>query len=232
MRPTALAIAATVALLPVSAVAQPLSCTIPRDVPDATGEGTGIRRVARVTGHTLALSWNPGFCRQSGNRARFQCQSANRFGFVVHGLWPDGAGGRWPQYCGPPRTIPGTIVRQTLCVMPSPRLQWQQYAKHGSCSGMQPAAYFARIHALHAQLRYPDMTALSRRSDLTVARFTAAFARANPGLSPSAIRVAAGRDGWLDEVRICLDTAYRPRACAPTQRGRPGATPLKIWRGR
>lgn len=218
-------------LAPSLAAAQALSCAVPRDVPAATGEGAGARRLIPVTGYTLALSWSPGFCRQSGRRSRFQCGGDNRFGFVLHGLWPDGARGRWPQYCAAPPTIPAAVVRQTLCAMPSPQLQWQQYAKHGTCSGLAPAAYFEQARRSYGSIRYPDMAALSRDPALTAGQFAAAFVRANPGMTAAAIRIEAGRDGWLDEVRLCLDTAFRPRACAVGARGVASSKRLRIWRG-
>lgn len=226
LRRAALALAL---VAPGTAFAQALSCTLPANVPAGTGQGGGERRVMPVTGYTLALSWSPGFCRQSGMRAQFQCGGGNRFGFVLHGLWPDGRNGRWPQYCGPARTIPAAVVRENLCAMPSPRLQWQQYAKHGSCSGMAPASYLAQARGLFARMRYPDMDALSRRPTLTTAQLADAFARANAGLTARSVQVVAGRDGWLDEVRICLDTRFQARPCAGRDTG---AKRLRIWRGR
>ena len=217
--------------LPAAAWAQALSCAVPQRVQPGTGQGGGERRVMPVTSYTLALSWSPGFCRQSGRHAGFQCGANNRFGFVLHGLWPDGRNGQWPQYCARAQTIPAEVVRQTLCVMPSAQLQWQQYAKHGTCSGMAPAAYFSRARSLYQSIRYPNMTALSRHPNLTAAGLAAAFARANAGMSPASIRIMAGRDGWLDEVRLCFDTSFRQRACPSGARGVGGSTRIRIWRG-
>ena len=75
-----------------------------------------------------------------------------------------------------------------------------------------------------------SLKALSRRRGLTVGQFAAAFARANRGMTPQMVKVATTKDGWLEEVRVCMDTRYRYRICPP----RPGAAnsaPLKIWRG-
>jgi ribonuclease T2 len=115
--------------------------------------------------------------------------------------------------------------------MPDPRLQWQQYAKHGSCTGLDPAAYFARARAAFGRVRYPDMDGMSRQRGLTSGAFAAAFARANPGISPSMLSIRAGRDGWLDEVQLCLDTRLRPRICPPQKRSSPDRARLRIWRG-
>lgn len=231
--------AASLALLPMllsagAALAQADRCVIPDRLPQAgSGAGRdGPRRVLPVGGYTLALTWNPGFCRQSANRGQFQCDSANRFGFVLHGLWPDGRGATWPQYCAPPPRLAEAEIRRNLCVMPSAALQRHQYAKHGSCSGLPPAAYFARARSLYGAVRYPDMDALSRRPGLTAGQFATAFARANPGMTPAMLRVRAGSDRWLDEVWLCLDTRFRPRACPAHQRGLVAQSPLRIWRGR
>lgn len=231
------ALALTLGLLglaaPGVASAQALRCAIPDRVTEAGGPVSrdGPRRVVPVGGYTLALSWNPGFCRQAANRDRFQCGRDQKFGFVLHGLWPDGRGPTWPQYCAAAPRLSDAEIRRNLCVMPSAALQRYQYAKHGTCSGMAPAAYFARARGLYAGMRYPDMAALSRRPALTAGQFAAAFARDNPGITPAMLRVRAGRDRWLDEVWVCLDTRFRPRACPAHQRGVPAQTPLKIWRG-
>ena len=140
--------AAPLALAPMlltagTALAQADRCVIPDRLPQAgdTGRG-GPRRVLPVGGYTLALTWNPGFCRQSANRGEFQCEPVNRFGFVLHGLWPDGRGAIWPQYCAPPPRLAEAEIRRNLCTMPSAALQRQQYAKHGSCSGPCPCRLF------------------------------------------------------------------------------------------
>ncbi|MEG3179984.1 ribonuclease T2 family protein [Sphingomonas sp. LT1P40] len=233
MRRVVASFAGAVALIPAVASAQSDRCAVPERLPES-GERVGSpgpRRIVPVGGYTLALTWNPGFCRQTANRSRFQCDRRNRFGFVLHGLWPDGRGASWPQYCAAPARIPEAAVRRNLCAMPSPALQRYQYAKHGTCSGLGPAAYLDRAAALYAGVRYPDMDMLSRRPGLTAGQFASAFARANPGMTPAMLRVGAGRDRWLDEVMLCLDTRFRPRACSTHQRGLPGHIPLKIWRG-
>ena len=36
---------------------------------------------------------------------------------------------------------------------------------------------------------------------------------------PGMIAVATDRDGWLDEVRLCLGPRMRPQQCRPFQKG-------------
>jgi ribonuclease T2 len=122
------------------------------------------------------------------------------------------------------------VIRANLCMTPSVQLLQHEYAKHGTCMGISPARYFADASRLYASVRYPDMDALSRRRGLTVGQFAVAFARANRGMTPQMVKVATTKGGWLEEVRVCMDTRYRYRTCPP----RPGAAnsaPLKIWRG-
>src|ERR1700682_6464891 len=47
--------------------------------------------------YVLSLSWSPAFCIQQPDSA--ECNGPRRFGFIVHGLWPQNERG-WPQHCG------------------------------------------------------------------------------------------------------------------------------------
>ena len=231
------AVAAAVALLvPVAVAAQVLSCTVPaalsRPQPD-TPDARQPRRLVRTAGYTLALTWSPQYCRRAtGHRDDAQqCGAGNVFGFTLHGLWPDGPGKAWPQYCRPVELLREPTLRRNLCATPSVQLLQHEWAKHGSCMAGGADAYFDRARALYGRLRYPDSVALSRRP-LTVGEFATAFARANPGMHADALRITATRDGWLDEVWLCLDRNYRKVRCPVHQRGVPASSPLKIWRGR
>jgi ribonuclease T2 len=223
---------------PGAASAQAYRCAIPAELPAPRVEGPTARdprRVLPIGSYTLAISWSPQFCRSGGSgrpASQFQCAGGNRFGFVLHGLWPDGRGREWPQYCRPAAALPREVIRRNLCTTPSAQLLQHEYAKHGTCMGISPAAYFDRSSRLYARLRYPDMDALSRRRALTTGQFLQAFARANPGLSPDMLRVTADRQGWLDEVWLCLDTRFAYARCPAGQSGRRAGLPLRIWRGR
>ncbi|SFP89073.1 ribonuclease T2 family protein [Sphingomonas rubra] len=233
----ALVLAAAVVLLPGVATAQAYSCRVPsampRPRPDLPSQSQP-RRILPIGSYTLAITWSPGYCRANADRpsSRFQCADGNRFGFTLHGLWPDGVGKDWPQYCRATDLLPRRTIAANLCATPSAQLLQHEWAKHGTCmAGYTPARYFGRATALYGRLRYPDMDALSRRP-LTAGGFAQAMARANPGLSPDMMRVTADRQGWLDEVWICLDKTFRYRRCPAHQGGlAPGAS-LRIWRGR
>ena len=225
-----------VALVPGIAQAQAYKCAVPTRIDAPRPDGPTPRepkRVVPIGSYTLALTWAPQYCHENArdNSARFQCASGNRFGFTLHGLWPDGKGREWPQYCAPAAILDAETIRRNLCATPSAQLLQHEYAKHGTCMGIPPRAYFDRATGLYARLRYPDMDALSRRPRLTVAQFAAAFARANRGLSANMMRVTANRQGWLDEVWLCLDTRFAFTACPAHQGGLAPTRRLRIWRG-
>ena len=218
------------------ASAQALRCAIPAFVPDPRPELPSIKEPARtlpIGSYTLALTWAPEYCQahRRDTSARMECGGGNRFGFTLHGLWPDGVGAQWPQYCQATPILPKPLIKQHLCSTPSAQLLQHEWAKHGTCMPTTPADYFKRSTSLYAKLRYPDMDSLSRRP-LTAGDFAAAFAVANPGLPANAIRVTANRKGWLDELWLCLDKSFAYEACKPNSGGVTAGTPLKIWRGR
>jgi ribonuclease T2 len=225
-------------LSPLPVAAQAYQCAIPTgalpalraDLPDERSP----QRLLPIGGYTLAISWSPNFCRgkQFDPDKRLQCGGQNRFGFVLHGLWPDGEGKDWPQYCAATPLLAEATVRRNLCATPSPQLLQHEWAKHGTCmAGETPDSYFRRSTTMYRRLRFPDMDRLSR-GPLTAGRFAQAMARANRGIGADMMRVTADKNGWLDEVWLCLDRRFRYQTCPAHQGGLKPSAPLKIWRGR
>lgn len=219
-------------LLPLAARAEVPQCRLPPQVTaPALPAPDGPRRVLPVAGYTLALSWSPEYCRTRGRdpRAAFQCGGGlGRFGFILHGLWPEAQPGLWPQWCEAAPLSPET-VRRNLCMTPSPDLLAHEWAKHGACMSGSPEGYFKAGAALLRALHYPDMARLSRRRGLTAGDLRAAFRAATPFLPAAAIRVKANARGWLEEVHVCYGKDFLPAPCA--DRGAEDAAPIKIWRG-
>ena len=232
-----LAAAAALLLAPALAKAQALQCAIPARVPPIHPELPSADQPARVLpigGYTLAISWSPEYCHDHGRdpQAAQQCGRGSRFGFTLHGLWPDGIGPQWPQYCRAAPLLPAAVIRPQLCATPSAQLVQHEWAKHGTCmAGETPASYFARSTGLYHRLRYPDMDALSRQPALSVGMLAAAFARANPGIDASMLRVTANARGWLDEVWLCLDKRLAHTRCRANSGGLSADSVLQIWRG-
>lgn len=202
--------------------AQALSCRVPDRVPipwnEAPRRGEAARTIP-IGGYLLALSWSPEHCATSrkGARDAMQCGGRDgRFGFVLHGLWPQGQGRDWPQWCRPARLVPRPVLREHLCMTPSVQLMQHAWAKHGTCMAADPARYFKAASILYRAVRFPDMSsgAIGNAGDLR-----RAFAAANRGLPADAVAVHRGRGGTLREVRLCLDRRMRPERCPPHARG-------------
>lgn len=234
MRVTAGVPALLMLALPSIAAAQAQGCAVPASVPRPHADlptPENPRRIMPIAHYTLALSWSPNYChgKETSERDAFQCGGANgRFGFTLHGLWPDGDGGSWPQYCRSTALVPEAVIREALCSTPSAQLVQHEWAKHGTCMSPSPRAYFRRSTALYGKLRFPDMAALAHRDGVTAGEIAAAFAARNPGMRANMIRVTATKSGWLDELWLCLNTRMRYAACRPNTGGAPASMRLKI----
>ncbi len=217
------------------AQAQAYQCTPPAaapSVPAITADGP-VRQLP-VSRYSLALSWSPEFCRGRENNPRFaaQCSGRNgRFGFVVHGLWPEGRGRDWPQWCPTRRAPSPALVRQHLCMTPDVRLLAHEWAKHGACMVGTPETYFRTTRVLWNALQWPDYDRISRQDDLTAGDIRRAFAEANPPFQPEQVGVRLNERGWLTEMRLCYDRRFRPMRCTEAQFGAADATAARIWRG-
>lgn len=223
----------TLVALPAMASAQATSCAVPAAIPRPhadTPTAETPRRLLPTAAYTLAVSWVPEYCHGNADReaSQFECAAGNHFGWTLHGLWPDGAGKDWPQYCRGVELLPEATIRANICATPSAQLQQHEWAKHGSCMNIPANAYFKRSTGMFGRLHFPDMAALSARRDVTAGALSAAVARANPGMSPGMIRVTANRNGWLEEVWFCHDLQFRLRQCRADSGGVSAATPIKI----
>ena len=228
-----LALAAAL-LCPAVAGAQAYQCRIPGNLPAARpiSPDAPAQRTA-ITGYTLALSWSPEFCRgkERDPAQRLQCSGAvGRFGFIVHGLWPEGARTA-PQWCRKVSSPNPAIVRRQVCRTPSTYLIAHEWAKHGSCMARDAAGYFRVSNILADAMRYPEMAILSRDRALTAGKLREALAAANPGRPANTFGLLVNQRGWLQEVRLCLDRRFRPARCPQRQAGPRDAAGLKIWRG-
>lgn len=231
------AIAGVLLLVPTAVSAQAYSCAVPDasalSVRPDLASAKEPQRLLPIGHYTLAISWSPQYCRgpEKAVRSRFQCGGANRFGFVLHGLWPDGIGKEWPQYCKATPLLSEATLRANICATPSAQLLQHEWAKHGTCmAGETPDSYFRRSTTLFRKLRYPDMISLSRRP-LTAGKLAAAIARVNPGMRANMMRITTDKQGWLDEVWLCMNKSFRYARCPAHAGGVKANARVKIWRG-
>ena len=193
-------------------------CRVPSnfEVPHMETPGPGQpRRSMPITSYTLALIWTPQHCfRPVGGAESLRCEQRGKAGFILHGLWPDGEGGSWPQWCAAAAPLPRKTIAAHYCATPSPQLLQHEWAKHGTCiAGATPDSYFGQSSRLFYGLRFPNMRVLASRP-LTEARFAQAFAAANHRMAPENVRLNVDDGGWLQEVWLCLDTSFHPTRCA------------------
>jgi ribonuclease T2 len=158
--------------------------------------------------YVLSLSWSPSFCEQAAERSnggrsqQIQC-GGRPFSFVVHGLWPQYERG-FPEYCDRDAWLDRNIMTSMLDLMPAPGLIFNEWKKHGTCSGLGPRGYFETIRKARAAVKIPDdYLQLSDTKTVSPAEVEDAFIKANPGLKASGIAVTCNRKR-LSEVRICL----------------------------
>lgn len=230
----AMSLALLAAAMPAGqARAQAYQCTLPQRIerPREPRPDGPVRRLP-VAGYILAASWSPEYCKMSGEKGTMQCSSRNgRFGFILHGLWPEAKAGPPPQWCNIRPRPSADLIRRNLCMTPAPRLLEHEWAKHGSCMVKKPETYFKISAILWRSIVWPDADRLSRGRNLTAGDLRRAFVRANPGWKTSHVGILASRTGWLREVHLCYGRDFMPTDCPRRNFGPADTAPLKIWRG-
>lgn len=187
-----------------------------------------------IKGYTLALSWSPEFCRTQATHLaqRRQCSGDHgRFGFILHGLWPEGSGDSWPQWCRVAPAPPPATLKRHFCMTPSPSLMARQWAKHGTCMAQRSEQYFHIGAILWNSLVWPDYDRISREKAITAGTIRQAFITANPAWRANQIGVRLNSRGWLEEIRLCYGADFMPARCTPSRLGAPDKVTARIWRG-
>jgi len=168
--------------------------------------------------YVLSLSWSPSFCeaseeRSANRRSDPQCDGARPFSFVVHGLWPQYERG-FPSWCQVPAPrIPRSLADGMLDIMPSPRLAFHEWDRHGTCSGLSAQAFFDTMRKARAEVKIPDAFArIDKPKMVSPGEVLDAFVQANPKLTRDAIAIACD-EKRLTEVRICMSKELGFRKC-------------------
>lgn len=197
------------------AVSALLSLTLSLDARSRRRANPGSGEAGKFDYYVLSLSWSPEYCagRTSGGDDQ-QCGGARRFGFVVHGLWPQYERGGYPESCPPLSRVPPSIVKSMLPLMPSPQLIEHEWETHGTCSGLDVNAYFQTIQKAFATVKVPDdFKAPIQQIEIAPAAVNSKFISANPSFPPDSVKVQC-RARYLSEVRVCLTKDLKPRPCA------------------
>jgi ribonuclease T2 len=226
MIPDSVCLSARAAAFALGVVFVSFSLALAQEPAGEVATATTVKDRSGSAGHfdfyVLALTWSPSFCAGARERApdrlpRAQCDG-RPFAFVVHGLWPQYELG-FPSYCQRPAPrISRTIIDGMLDLMPSPNLVIHQWRRHGTCSGLDPQAYFAAVRKARAAVTVPpDYRSLAAPVIVSPASVAEAFIQANPGLSYTAFAVSCDRKR-LTEVRVCLTKDFAFRACTEVTR--------------
>lgn len=168
--------------------------------------------------YLLVLSYAPDFCDQPQvNKDPQECGLGRHIGFVVHGLWPQGDTSRGPENCGPASPVSQAIIQVTLPYIPTQSLIQHEWATHGTCSGLDAAAYFVALRKARDSVTVPvDLNQPLQKLEFSPAQIESKIAVANPNFPETAFRTSCYRDGELEEVRVCLNKDLSPRACGPS----------------
>ncbi len=184
------------------------------------GAGPAAAREPAQSGHfdyyLLSLSWSPEYCASSGGAtAPDQCGPARHYGFVLHGLWPQNAGGGHPEACAiaDTRNVPEALVNRMLPIMPARGLIQHEWVSHGTCTSLTVDAYFDQATRAYRSIRIPDAYRQPPVDlPVTADQIKAAFQAANPGLNGNTLTLVCKRQ-YLTEVRVCLTRDLAPGPC-------------------
>lgn len=165
--------------------------------------------------YVLSLSWAPTYCAgRSGYRNKAECGPSRPYGFVVHGLWPQGVTS-YPEACPTrfPMRVPSSIGRDLEDIMPGMSLVGHEWRKHGTCSGLDQASYFRLVRKARESITIPaEFTPGPTRRRFDPHKIEAAFVNSNAGLRRDGIAVTC-RGDQIEEVHICLTKSLQFRSC-------------------
>lgn len=182
--------------------------------------------------YLLALSLAPAFCEDAiGNRRvphqcrDFELADFQRQPLTLHGLWPNRLSGKHPFYCNGERDrggmcdqtrvqLPELLAGKLSVAMPGTAdcLDRHEWAKHGSCSGLDMTQYFGESVKLTERANRALGTALASHAGREVGLDTlrAELKKRDPALLESVVfdcrtprsDSPARRKPMLREVRV------------------------------
>lgn len=173
----------------------------------------GQNSTAPVDYYMLSLSWSPSFCesqKQKNNgkipqHLQFQCNQAAKFGWVIHGLWPQNAQANsvedHPRFCqGDLPPVAESTIKKYMADSPGASLLQGEWEKHGACAFNTAEDYFAKQKELFGNLNLPG-------SELSRKELFQWMKKFNPQLKN--VRLNANHN----ELYICYDKKWQPMDC-------------------
>lgn len=164
--------------------------------------------------YVLSLSWSPNWCALEGDARRSpQCAQNSGNGWIMHGLWPQFHRG-FPSYCPTAERAPSRGMTNGMAdIMGTGGLAWHQWKKHGVCTGLSVADYYALSRRAYGLVERPAIfRKLGRSVKLPASVVEEAFLKSNPKMEPDGITITC-RDGHIQEARVCLSRDLIPVPC-------------------
>lgn len=164
--------------------------------------------------YVMSLSWSANWCALEGDaRQSPQCDGTTENGWILHGLWPQYERG-YPANCRTSLRPPSRSQTSEMAdIMGTSGLAWHQWNKHGVCSGLKSAEYYALSREAYGRINRPEVfRKLSKTVTLRASLIEQAFVNDNVGLSPYGVTVTC-KSGYIQEARICLTRDLELRTC-------------------
>ena len=168
--------------------------------------------------YVLSYTWAPNHCskisqagKQPGKKDYLQCGSGKVYGYILHGLWPqgtlDGSGG-YPRSCeGDQDKIERAILEDYLCMSPSVWLLQHEYEYHGTCmhdeSLETPRKYFDTAMKLHSKIKLPKKQLKYNEDSINW------FVNHNTHIKQDSIQYYKGAKEW----QFCFDNDFNAMRC-------------------
>ncbi|MBD2627717.1 ribonuclease T2 family protein [Trichormus variabilis] len=164
--------------------------------------------------YVLTLSWSPDHCARNGNRDPQQCKPGRKYGFVLHGLWPQYQKG-YPANCTTEK-LPPLVKQKFRGLFPNETLYNHEWEKHGTCSGKNPIEYLALSRQLKYSLVIPtDYNRPDKPFRTTVKDLKNAFVTANSKFTADSIAPYCSDSGrFLQEVFFCYSKDGKAGICS------------------
>ena len=164
--------------------------------------------------YVLVLSWSPDFCATNKKAAdSAQCEIGRKYGFVLHGLWPQHEKG-YPESCSDEK-IPSSLKNKCE-IFPTTGLCYHEWEKHGTCSGLGAAGYLDLSAKLKNSVVIPEHFKAPQTTVRTsIEQLRTDFVATNASFSKDSIApYCSGSGRFLKEVFFCYDKNGKSRACS------------------
>ncbi len=179
----------------------------------------GQNNTAKADSFMFAVSYAPDFCQYQKSKAdkdkkplpiqfRRQCVPVNKYGWVIHGLWPQNSKAKevkeHPRFCkGDLPKVDENILKKYLAKSPGKQLLQAEWEKHGSCAFEKAEDYFKKQEELFDSLKLPK--GLPSEKELK-----AYIQQHNPQFKGKNMIKSHG------EIRLCYSLDYKAIDC-PTK---------------